>query len=107
MRAARAVLFPSLYEGFGLPVLEAMQLGTPVITSNRASLTEVAGDAALIVDPYDVSALSAAIARIDRDADLRSNMRQAGLAQAARFSLGEHRRRLHALYSGVLAAPPR
>lgn len=107
VRAARAVLFPSLYEGFGLPVLEAMQLGTPVITSNRASLPEVAGDAALIVDPYDVSALSAAIARIDRDADLRSKMRQAGLAQAARFSLGEHRRRLHALYSGVLAAPPR
>lgn len=107
VRAARGVLFPSLYEGFGLPVLEAMQLGTPVITSNRASLPEVAGDAALIVDPYDVTALSAAIARLDRDADLRGKMRQAGLAQAARFSLGEHRRRLHALYSTVLATPPR
>lgn len=107
VRHARAVLFPSLYEGFGLPVLEAMQLGTPVITSNRGSLPEVAGDAALIVDPYDVPALAAAIARIDRDAELRATLSHAGRLQAMHFSLGEHRRRLHALYTAVLAAPPR
>lgn len=105
VRHARAVLFPSLYEGFGLPVLEAMQLGTPVVTSNRGSLPEVAGDAALIVDPYDVSALTAAIALMDRDAALRATLSHTGRAQAMRFSLGEHRRRLHALYSKVLASP--
>ena len=106
-RHARAVLFPSLYEGFGLPVLEAMQLGTPVVTSNRGSLPEVAGDAALIVDPYDVSALARAIARVDRDAEMRALLSQAGLQQASRFSLSEHRRELHALYTSVLASPPR
>lgn len=107
VRNARAVLFPSLYEGFGLPVLEAMQLGTPVVTSNRGSLPEVAGDAAVIVDPYDVSALAGAIARVDRDPDLRAVLSRAGRSQAARFSLNEHRRHLHALYSKVLATPPR
>lgn len=107
VRHARGVLFPSLYEGFGLPVLEAMQLGTPVVTSNRGSLPEVAGDAALIVDPYDVAALATAIARIDRDAELRATLSRAGLGQAARFSLSAHRERLHALYSRVLAAPAR
>ena len=53
IRGARAVMFPSLYEGFGLPVLEAMQLGTPVVTSRTSSLPEIAGDAALYVNPYD------------------------------------------------------
>ncbi|OWK32937.1 glycosyltransferase family 4 protein [Sphingomonas mucosissima] len=107
VRYARAVLFPSLYEGFGLPVLEAMQLGTPVVTSNRGSLPEVAGNAALVVDPYDVPALTAAIALVDRDAELRATLEYAGRVQATRFSLGEHRRRLHALYTKVLASPAR
>ena len=70
MRGARAVLFPSLFEGFGLPVLEAMTLGTPVLTSNVTSLPEIAGDAALLVDPFDVSAMAAAIRRLDNDVDL-------------------------------------
>ncbi|UVO52382.1 glycosyltransferase family 4 protein [Sphingomonas sp. SUN019] len=104
---ARAVLFPSLYEGFGLPVLEAMTLGTPVVTSIMGSLPEVAGTAALSVDPYDVAALAAAIRRIDGDATLRLRLSDAGRAQAARFSLDEHRRRLHAVYAQVLASPPR
>ena len=107
VRHARAVLFPSLYEGFGLPVLEAMQLGVPVVTGNKGSLPEVAGDAAITVDPYDVAALAAAIRRVDADAELRVRLSQAGRAQAARFSLDQHRRRLHAVYSGVLAATPR
>lgn len=104
---ARAVVFPSLYEGFGLPVLEAMQLGVPVITSTEGSLPELAGKAALLVDPYDVAALAAAIRRVDGDAALRTSMTHDGRAQAAQFSLDRHRRRLHAVYSQVLAAPPR
>jgi glycosyltransferase involved in cell wall biosynthesis len=104
--AARAVLFPSLYEGFGLPVLEAMQLGTPVVTSTVASLPEVVGDAALAVDPYDVPALTAAIRQVDRDAGLRARLSAAGQRQATRFSLDRHRRALHAVYERVLALDP-
>lgn len=101
---ARAVMFPSLYEGFGLPVLEAMQLGTPVVTSTMGSLPEVAGDAALLVDPYDVPRLAESIRRIDSDAILRANLSVEGLRQAARFSLDRHRRALHAVYGRVLDA---
>lgn len=98
IRGARAALFPSLYEGFGLPALEAMTLGTPVICSNTASLPELAGDAALMVDPYDTAALTEAIRRIDVDADLRAEMSHRGLAQAAHFSPAIYRERLSALY---------
>lgn len=80
-----AVLFcyPSLYEGFGLPILEAMACGTPVITSNVASMPEVAGDAALLVDPYDVAMLSEAIKAVLGDAALAQTLRERGLARAA------------------------
>jgi glycosyltransferase involved in cell wall biosynthesis len=105
--AAKAVLFPSLYEGFGLPVLEAMQLGTPVVTSIMGSLPEVAGDSALLVDAYDVPALAEAIRRIDTDPALRARLSAAGRRQAARFSLDRHRRALHDVYTRVLAAPAR
>ncbi len=104
---ARAVLFPSLYEGFGLPVLEAMQLGVPVITSTTGSLPEVAGEAAIAVDPYNVGALAAAIRRVDADAGLRRVLAQAGRAQALRFTLDAHRRALHGVYSKMLAMPVR
>jgi len=103
VRDARAVLFPSLYEGFGLPVLEAMRLGTPVLTSNTASLPEVAGDAALLVDPYDVSALAAGIVRLDRDEALRADLSRRGPLQAEHFSTERYRQRLSALYDRVLA----
>ncbi len=83
---ATLVAFPSLYEGFGLPVLEAMTRGVPVVTSGRSSLPEVAGDAALLVDPLDVAQIAAAIERVLRDGVLRERMRSDGLAQAARFS---------------------
>ncbi|HEY1016171.1 MAG TPA: glycosyltransferase family 1 protein, partial [Herpetosiphonaceae bacterium] len=83
--AARAFVFPSLYEGFGLPPLEAMACGTPVVTSDTSSLPEVAGDAALLIDPLDPRALAAAIARICGDEELRAELRARGLAQAARF----------------------
>ncbi len=83
---AMAFVFPSLYEGFGLPVLEAMACGTPVITSNVTSLPEVAGDAALLVDPYDTGAIAAAMRRVTTDAVLRERLARAGEQRAARFS---------------------
>lgn len=83
---AAAFVFPSLYEGFGFPVLEAMACGAPVICSNTSSLPEVAGDAALQVDPRDVAALSAAITRVVGDADLRAALRAQGYEQITKFS---------------------
>lgn len=85
-RAAEVFVYPSLYEGFGLPPLEAMACGTPVITSNTSSLPEVVGDAALKVDPHDVEAIAEALARLLEDADLRQQLREAGLARARLFS---------------------
>lgn len=73
-------MFPSLYEGFGIPPLEAMACGTPVVTSNVSSLPEVVGDAALTVNPYDVGALAAAIERALTDTALRAELRARGLA---------------------------
>jgi glycosyltransferase involved in cell wall biosynthesis len=99
IRGARAALFPSLYEGFGLPALEAMMLGTPVICSNTASLPEVAGDAALMIDPYDTAALTQAFRQIDADADLRAELTRRGLVQADLFSTAAYRERLRALYA--------
>lgn len=101
IRGARATLFPSIYEGFGLPVLEAMMLGTPVISSNTSSLPEVAGDAALLVDPYDTGAIARAIRQVDADADLRADMAAKGRVQAARFSREAYRARLAEVYRKV------
>jgi glycosyltransferase involved in cell wall biosynthesis len=86
MSGATALLFPSLYEGFGLPVVEAMQCGTPVACSNTSSLPEVAGNAALLVDPLDVDALAQAMARLLQDASLRRMLVERGYIQAQRFS---------------------
>jgi glycosyltransferase involved in cell wall biosynthesis len=102
IRGARAALFPSLYEGFGLPALEAMLLGTPVICSNGSSLPEVAGDAALMVDPYDVAAITDAIRRIDGDADLRIELTGRGSRQVARFTPALYRDRLNAVYQRLM-----
>ncbi len=101
VQGARAVVFPSLYEGFGLPVLEAMLLGTPVITSDTSSLPEVAGDAALLVDPRQPSEIAAAIRRIDADAELRQELSRRGRLQAAKFSEAAYAERLRALYAGL------
>ena len=106
IRGARAVLFPSLYEGFGLPALEAMLLGTPVVTANTASLPEVVGDAALTVDPYDISALSEAIRAVDRDPELRARLAEAGPRQAELFSPERYAARLQKLYAGLGVAAP-
>lgn len=85
-RGAVALVFPSLYEGFGLPVLEAMGCGTPVLTSNVTSLPEVAGDAALLVDPYDVEAIADGLRRLVENGTLREELRQKALARANLFS---------------------
>jgi len=85
LSGAKAFVFPSLYEGFGLPVVEAIQCGTPVICSNTSSLPEVAGDAALLVDPLDVNALAQAVARLLNDADLRRTLIERGYVQAQKF----------------------
>lgn len=98
LRGARTLIFPSIYEGFGLPVLEAMMLGTPVITSTTSSLPEVAGDAAILVDPYDVDMIANAIRTLDADDDLRADLSRRGPAQAAKFSPAIHRARIDALY---------
>jgi glycosyltransferase involved in cell wall biosynthesis len=84
--AARLFAFPSLYEGFGLPVLEAMACGAPVITSTAASLPEVAGRAAMLVPPEDTHRLAREMERVLEDAQLRTEMRAAGRIQASRFS---------------------
>ena len=83
---AIALVFPSLWEGFGLPVLEAMACGTPVITSNLSSLPEVAGDAAILIDPYRVAEITDAMQAIANDSGLRSHLSQLGLARAKQFS---------------------
>lgn len=83
---AIALVFPSLWEGFGFPVLEAMSCGTPVITSNLSSLPEVAGDAAILVNPYDKSVIAAAMQQIVMDDEGRSQLRAAGLDRASQFS---------------------
>jgi glycosyltransferase involved in cell wall biosynthesis len=84
--AATVLAYPSVYEGFGLPVLEAQACGTPVLTSNVSSLPEAAGDAALMIDPYDVEAIVAGLSRLLTDEPLQHELRERGLARARGFS---------------------
>ena len=102
VRGAKATLFPSLYEGFGLPVLESMLLGTPVITSTAGALPEVAGDAALLVDPFDVTAIKRAIQTMDGDEVLRAELAARGAAQAAKFDPARYRERLAPIYGALI-----
>jgi len=85
-RGADALLFPSLYEGFGLPVIEAMSCGLPVITSNSTSLKEIAGDAALLVNPNNIDEIVNALNVVCRNEELRSELIEKGLNQAAKYS---------------------
>ncbi len=99
IRGAKAVLFPSLYEGFGLPALEAMLLGTPVMTSNTSSMPEVVGDAAIKIDPYDIRAMVDSIRALDTDADLRGRLAAFGPRQASLFSPERYQVRVRDTYA--------
>jgi len=102
-RLADAFVFPSLYEGFGLPPLEAMASGTPVVTSNVSSLPEVVGDAALLVDPYDTGSIADALERVLADPALRADLSARGLARAREFSWERSIRRIRDVYQEVSA----
>jgi glycosyltransferase involved in cell wall biosynthesis len=101
---ASLFVFPSRYEGFGLPVLEAMACGCPVICSNVSSLPEVAGDAALLVDPLDVDKLTSEMTQVLRDPELHSDLRKRGLARASTFSWDRTARETIAVYKKVVEA---
>jgi glycosyltransferase involved in cell wall biosynthesis len=101
--SALAFVFVSEYEGFGLPPLEAMACGTPVIASNTSSLPEVVGDAGLLVDPHDVGAIAAALARIMDDAVLQADLKQRSLARAAQFSWEQTARLTLDVYHAVMS----
>lgn len=99
--AASLFVYPSHFEGFGLPVLEAMACGTPVITSTASSLPEVAGDAARLVEPTDTDALAEALATVVTHPDLQMDMKEKGLAQAAKFSWEKTAQQTAAIYGRV------
>ncbi|WP_415667866.1 glycosyltransferase family 4 protein [Zymomonas mobilis] len=98
VKGARALVFPSIAEGFGLPVAEAMCLGTAVISSTHPAIQEIAGDAALLVDPYDVDALSEAISAMAEDDNLVKTLQQRGPVQAEKFSMENYKKRLKDFY---------
>ena len=100
---AECVAYVSLYEGFGFPVLEGMACGTPVVTSNVSSMPEVAGDVAIMVDPYDVEAIADAIETVLTDSALREEMIQQGYKHASHFTWEKSARQLHSIYAQVLA----
>jgi glycosyltransferase involved in cell wall biosynthesis len=102
IRGAKSVLFPSLYEGFGLPILEAMKLGTPVLSSEEGPIPEVAGDGAMLIDPYDTRAIAEGIRELDTNAELRASLGARGRRRANLFSPQAYQRRLRALYDRVL-----
>ena len=101
-QGALAFAMPSLYEGFGLPVLEAMQSGVPVVSSNAGSLAEVAGDAAILVEPQDVEGWMVGLERVLLDGEESARMVKAGLEQARRFSWGRAARETWGLYERVV-----
>ena len=97
-RGAHSVVYPSLYEGFGIPILEAMACGTPVVTSDRGAMQEIAGDAAVLVDPLDI----AGIARgMENAVTNHAGLREAGLRRAATYTWEETARRTRAVYDEV------
>lgn len=101
-RLAGVFVFPSLYEGFGLPPLEAMYCGTPVVTSNVSSLPEVVGDAAVLVDPYDPDSIAEGMRRVLTDGDLRASLRERGQARAREFSWERSVAQIRAVYGEVM-----
>jgi glycosyltransferase involved in cell wall biosynthesis len=102
--AARIYLHPSLHEGYGIPVMEAMTVGTPVVTSMTGALAEVAGEAAVLVDPTDPGAIAAALDRLDRDPQEHGRLAAAGRARAARFTWPACAREVLAAYRDLAQA---
>ncbi len=102
IRHAKATLFPSLYEGFGLPAIESMALGTPVITSDRGALPEVVGDAAIIINPLSLTSIRNAIRMIDSDPDLAARMAMRGLERACLFSQKAYQARIGAILERLI-----
>ena len=99
---ARALVFPSLAEGFGLPMVEAMALGTPVLTSNRDALAEIAGNAAWVVDPTNVAAIREGLVRLARDDTVTAALSRRGIARASDFSPDRFVARLAEVYQDAL-----
>lgn len=105
VRGAKAVCFPSLYEGFGLPVLEAMALGTPTLTSSTGSLPEITGGASLAIDPYDTTSIAAGLHRLHDDPALRAELSAKGRIRAADFDMPHYQARVAAMYDQMMATP--
>jgi len=105
--AAKVFVFPSLYEGFGLPPLEAMAHGTPVVTSNTSSLPEVVGNAAVLVNPENVFEIMRAVHRVLLDQPLRERLKQRGYEQAARYSWDNSVQRIVQVYNEIGATHSR
>ena len=103
-RSALMFVFPSLFEGFGLPVLEALACGTPTVTSNVSSLPEVAGNAALLIDPHDTEGLVGAMMRLLNEPDLRAELSVAGVRQAKHFPWSRTAVETAAVYRSALSA---
>ncbi|MHA1568037.1 MAG: glycosyltransferase family 4 protein [Alphaproteobacteria bacterium] len=101
-RQAKALVMPSVYEGFGLPIVEAMACGTPVIAAANSALAEVAGDAAVLIDPDDAAGLAESLIALSSDERVRERCVQAGLAQAGRFSLAAFAEATHRVYREAL-----
>jgi len=104
-RNCYANLYPSLFEGFGLPVLEGMQFGAPALVSNTTSLPEVAGDAALLLAPEDIDGWAAAMLRLAKNKDERATLQGMAIRQAARFNWQESADQLLQLYEEAIASP--
>jgi glycosyltransferase involved in cell wall biosynthesis len=104
MRGASAFVFPSLYEGFGLPVLEAMSAGVPVVSSCASSLPEVGGDAVRYVDPESEESMAEALVELEEDAGLREDLARRGRARAHGFSWARTARETLAFYRELVGA---
>ena len=101
--AAEVFVYPSIYEGFGLPVTEAMACGTPVVTSWGSSLGEVAGDAAVLVDPLDEVSIAEALKKVLAEPNLRQQLREAGLRRSRRFSFENAARQTVGVYEWLMS----
>lgn len=99
IRGAHATIFPSLYEGFGLPILESMLLGTPVVTSREGATAEIAGDAAILVDPYNVREIAESLRFVASTDSVREKYRHLGMARAEHFSHEQQMRRLQLVHN--------